>query len=114
MLDLVDGLAADAAALCSELHPPAQPGTRIRRDGRPVSEHVTSRLLTTNGVLEQERRLIDWATDAVEPVPVVDPEACQAAVATAIGGHGELVLVVGPAGAGKTTATRAGVARLRA
>jgi conjugative relaxase-like TrwC/TraI family protein len=113
LLDLVDGLAADAAALCSELHPPAQAGTRTRRDGRPVSEHVTSRLLTTSRVLEQERRLIDWATDAVEAVPVVDPHARQDAVATAIAGQGELVLVVGPAGAGKTTATRAGVARLR-
>ena len=112
LLDLVDGLAADAAALCTELHPPASTGVPVRRDGRPISEHVTTRLLTTAPVLEQERRLIDWASIAIEPVPAVPTDERQAAVAQAIGGTDQLVLVVGPAGAGKTTATWAGVARL--
>lgn len=114
LLDLVDELAADAAGLCSELHPPALPGTRVRRDGRPISEHVTKRLLSTGTVLEQEQRLLEWAAKTVTPVPAVEPGARQGAVAEAIGGHEHLVLVVGPAGAGKTTATRAGVSRLRA
>lgn len=114
LLDLVDDLASEAAALCTELHPPPSIGMPTRRDGRPISEHVTTRLLSTNPVLEQERRLLDWAQAAVEPVPAVRSESRHEAVADAIGGNGDLVLVVGPAGTGKTTATRAGVDALRA
>ncbi len=112
LLAFADELAAEAAGLCTALHPPVA-GSRTRRDGRPTTEHVTRRLLTTGPVLDQERRLLDWATASVEPHAPADGQDRQRAVADAIGGIGRLVLVVGPAGAGKTTATRAGVDQLR-
>ncbi len=93
-------------------HPHANSGARAQA-GRWISEHATTRLLSTGIVLEQEQRLLDWAAKAVGHVPAVEPAARQDAVAAAIGGHDNLVLVIGPAGAGKTTATRAGVDRLR-
>lgn len=85
----------------------------VRRDGRPITEHVTSRALTTDAVLAQEARLLVWADTAIDPAPVVGPAERQTAVAHAISGTGPLVLVVGPAGAGKTSAVAAGVEQLR-
>lgn len=113
LLSLVDDLAAEAAGRCVELHPPAEAGVPVRRDGRPITEHVTSRALTTEAVLAQEARLLGWADTAIDPAPAVDPIDRQRAVAGAIAGTGRLVLVVGPAGAGKTSAVAAGVEQLR-
>lgn len=113
LLALVDDLAAEAAGRCVELHPPPEAGVPVRRDGRPVTEHITSRALTTDAVLTQEARLLGWAATAVDPAPGVDPTDRQQAVADAIAGTGQLVLIVGPAGAGKTTAVAAGVEELR-
>lgn len=114
LIELVDDLAGEAAGWCVGLHPPADVGLPCRGDGRPVSEHVTDRYLTTTAVLKQEGRLIDWANDAVEPAPTTIGGDRQAGVAEAIRGQGRLVLVVGPAGAGKTTAVRSGAAGLAA
>ena len=114
LVDLVDELAAQASGRCVELHPRADPGVPCRSDGRPVSEHVTDRYLTTTAVLEQEGRLIDWATNAVEPAQGTLGGDRQRVVADAISGHGRMVLVVGPAGAGKTTVVRTGAAGLAA
>ncbi|CAN5720432.1 hypothetical protein BH20ACT2_BH20ACT2_19970 [soil metagenome] len=114
LIEMIDGLAAEAAGRCVELHPPAPAGVPARGDGRPVSEHATDRCLSTAGVLAQEERLLDWAITRLEPAPAADGGDRQRAVAHAIGGMGRLVLVVGPAGAGKTTAIRAGVDALRA
>jgi len=113
LLALVDDLAVEAAGRCVELHPPAEAGVPLRRDGRPITEHVTSRALTTEAVLAQEARLLSWADTAVDPARDVDTSDRQRAVADAIAGFGRLVLVVGPAGAGKTTAVAAGVEQLR-
>lgn len=113
LIAFVDDLAAEAAGRCVELHPPAEAGVPVRRDGRPITEHVTSRALTTDAVLTQEARLLSWADSAVDPAPAVDPADRQGAVAEAIAATGRLVLVVGPAGAGKTTAVAAGVEQLR-
>jgi hypothetical protein len=114
LVELIDDLATEAAQRCVELHPPAPPGLAVRRDGRPVSEHVTDRHLSTTGILDQEQRLWTWARRHTSAVPDVDGTARPAAVADAIAGHGTLVLVVGPAGTGKTTAVRAGTDQLRA
>ena len=105
LVGLVDDLAAEAEARCQDLHPPAAPGTPRRADGSAVTEHVTDRQLTTDAVLEQERRLLSWAKSAIHPQPpiagpAVDPQHTAAA---AVAGKNELVLVVGPAGTGKTT-----------
>jgi conjugative relaxase-like TrwC/TraI family protein len=113
---MVDELTDRAAARCVELHPPSTAGTLSRRDGRPVSEHVTDRRLTTSAVLAQEVSLLEWATAAVERSgpPAAAGRDAQAVAARAVAGHAGLVLVVGPAGTGKTTTLVAAVDRLRA
>ncbi len=113
LLALVDDLAAASMGRCVELHPPPETGVPVRRDGRPITEHVTNRALTTDAVLTQEARLLGWADTAIEAARDVDPTERQQAAAGAIAGTGRLVLVVGPAGAGKTTAVAAGVDQLR-
>jgi conjugative relaxase-like TrwC/TraI family protein len=119
LVTLVDELAATAAARCIELHPPSLPGVALRADGRPVSEHVVDRQLTTEAVLVQEHRLVAWARSAVRqpavPIRHVDAAGLDEALATAargVAGNTPLVLVIGPAGAGKTTMLSAAVAAL--
>jgi hypothetical protein len=112
---LVDELTDRAMARCEELHPPAPAGTPRRRDGRPISEHVTDRRLTTPAVLAEEAALLHWATTAVDHTTTPTAgEDTQEAAARAVAGHANLLLVVGLAGAGKTTALAAAVDRLRA
>jgi ATP-dependent exoDNAse (exonuclease V) alpha subunit len=113
MVELVDELAAEAAGRCLGLHPPARGAVAGRFDGRPVSEHVTDRRLTTRAILDQEAALLRWARQAVGVVPAAAGEDAQVAAARAVAGTHRLVLVVGPAGAGKTTMLRAGIAGLR-
>jgi conjugative relaxase-like TrwC/TraI family protein len=121
LVDLVDDLAEDGASRCEELHPPPQRGIARRSDGRPITEHVVDRRMTTRSILAQERRLLDWARAAVaEPgaqtAPVHAPglDAVQLEAARAVARTAELVLVVGPAGAGKTTMLAAAVRSLAA
>jgi conjugative relaxase-like TrwC/TraI family protein len=106
-LDRLAGLAIDR---CVPLGP-----TRVgptRRDGRPITEAVTDRLFTTAAVLDQETDLQRWALNsATAPNRSLEPQ--QAAIA-AMTGHDALVVVVGPAGTGKTTTTAHAVATLRA
>jgi ATP-dependent exoDNAse (exonuclease V) alpha subunit len=112
LVALVDDLAERAARRCVELHPRASADAPRRRDGRPISEHVVDRRLTTPPVLAQERRLLDWAEAAIgHPGPYDDP---QAAAAAAVAGTDRLVLVVGPAGTGKTTTLQHAAEQLRA
>ena len=96
-----------------DLSPPVPPGVGLRRDGRPTIEAATERILSTPAILEQEaailaaadRRLAGGGADAP-----IDSEAAQvltrpqADAAAAVAGNRQLVLVVGPAGTGKTTA----------
>jgi hypothetical protein len=101
---LVDELATEAAGRCVELHRAAPAGTACRWDGRPLTEHVVDRQLTTAAVWRQEARLVSWAGTSVAST-LSSPEGDkQVAVAGAVAGSGSLVLIVGPAGAGKTTA----------
>lgn len=116
---LLDALAERAAARCVELHPPSPLGAPKRRDGRPVSEHVTDRALTTRAILDQEARLLTWARQAVggdgRGSAVIDAPGLtesQGKAAAAVAGEADLVLVVGPAGTGKTTALAAAVEAL--
>lgn len=98
----VDRLAAAAEAQCVPLGPPTE-GESRRRDGRPVTEAVTDRRLTTQVVLDQETDLQRWAFANSTPLgPATDP---QRGAADAMASHQPLVLVVGPAGTGKTTTT---------
>jgi hypothetical protein len=85
----------------------------VRSDGRPVSEHVTDRLLTSAAVLEEELALQRWGAAHAQPAEA-QPGDAQEADARAIAGYQRLTLVVGPAGAGKTTAVRQAVDAIRA
>ena len=121
LVSLVDSLATAAAGRCTELHPLAPADTAWRADGRPVTEAVTDRRLSSPAVLAQERRLLAWGERRVRrgaeaPAPVggegLDDE--QRAAAAAVAGSAPGVLVVGPAGTGKTTTLAAAVATMRA
>ena len=113
-----------AAERCVDISKPIPPGALLRRDGRPVTESAIDRALTTQAILDQERSLIEWADHRFEhdgpdePAAVdrsdVDLTLPQADAACAVAGHADLVLVVGPAGTGKTTALRPAVEQLRA
>lgn len=108
----IDRLAALAEQLCTALGPERNDTSQHRADGRPVTEHVTDRLFTTPAVLAQERELQRWATQHARPVTTTnDP---QRAAALAIAGHDQLVVVVGPAGTGKTHTTAVAVGALQA
>ncbi len=114
----LDALATEVIVQSRSLDPPAG-ASRVRAsDGRsiwadPVETHATS-----DHVLAQEDRILSWSTEVQEPSSTtsdVGDEALdpgQRAAAEAVAGDDRLVLVVGPAGAGKTTMLRAAVRRL--
>jgi len=113
-----------SAGRCIDISRPVQPDALLRRDGRPVSESVLDRALTTQAIIDQEAALIAWADRRLAYDGADEPEAAsrsaitmnvaQAEAAAAVAGHDDLVLVVGPAGTGKTTALAPAVAQLRA
>jgi hypothetical protein len=89
-------------------------------DGRSVWVEPTSPHYTSPTVLAEEERILTWtnAAQLVEPQPsaTVDTyglDVLQADAAAAVAGRDRLVLVVGPAGTGKTTMLRAAVDDLR-
>ncbi|MEJ7582990.1 MAG: MobF family relaxase [Acidimicrobiales bacterium] len=107
----IDRLAEMAEARCVALGPERTDTTRHRRDGRPPTEHVTDRCFTTGAVLEQERELQRWVE-----VSTVQPQSgrdSQEHASAAMAGYAPLVLVVGPAGTGKTRTTAHAVNTLR-
>lgn len=106
----IDRLAALAETRCVALAPERHDTSRHRRDGRPMTEHVTDRQFTTPAVLTQEHDLQDWAARNAPRVGMVGDR--QTAAARAIAGRDRLVLVVGPAGTGKTHTTARAVAAL--
>jgi hypothetical protein len=101
--------------------PAQRPPARRRPAGVGVRRRPS---LTTQAILDQEHDILDWAEhrlDAggdVEPAAIdrsdVDLNVAQADAASRVAGHEQLVLIVGPAGTGKTTALRPAVAQLRA
>jgi conjugative relaxase-like TrwC/TraI family protein len=105
----VDRLVHLAIGRCVALGP-EQAGP-CRADGGPVAEAVTDRLYTTPAVLDEEQALQDWARrSAAATDHTLEPQ--EAAVA-AMTGHDPLVVVVGPAGTGKTTTTGTAIRHLR-
>ncbi len=73
-------------------------------------EHVTDHRLTTDHIIDQEQDLQDWAQASTTTVPATgDP---QATAAQAIVGADGLVVIVGPAGTGKTTTIARAVTEL--
>jgi len=113
MVEIVDRLAGAAMARCIELHPPELASVPLRRDGRPVTEHATDRRVSTEAILTQEARLLSWAQRSVGAAPsLTDAQDAQRSASEAVAGADRLVLVIGPAGAGKTTALAMAVAEL--
>ena len=123
--DAVESLADWIATnRCVDISAPVPANSLLRRDGRPVSESAVDRALTTQAILDQEHDLLDWAErrldagGAVEPAAIdrsdIDLNIAQADAASRVAGDEQLVLIVGPAGTGKTTALRPAVAQLRA
>ena len=125
MVELLDTMTAQTIQEhCVDISRPPSDGHRLRRDGRPVTESAIDRALTTPEILAQEERLLAWAERRVAHDPTECPEAAhrpsveltgpQAEAAASLAGDADLVLVVGPAGTGKTTAVAPAVAQLQA
>ncbi|MGH3452561.1 MAG: MobF family relaxase [Haloechinothrix sp.] len=98
---------------CTTLDPPSERSRRRASDGRSIWIAPIEPHLTTEGVLAQEERILLFAIDAhdtpARPSPTLDRtglDVLQAAAAAAVSGDDALVLVVGPAGTGKTTTLR--------
>jgi conjugative relaxase-like TrwC/TraI family protein len=95
---------------CVDLDPAETQTRRRASDGRSVWIEPSARRHTSEAVLAQEEHIISWAIDAQLDLPrpsttitgdELDP--MQAEAAADVAGHDRLVLVLGPAGAGKTT-----------
>ncbi|MCP3856217.1 MAG: relaxase domain-containing protein [Actinomycetia bacterium] len=125
VVELLDGLTDLATSRhCVDISRPIPDGVPLRRDGRPTSESVADRALTTPEILAQEERLLAWAERRHTRVGVdsahapnrspIELSGPQAQTAAAVAGDTDLVLVVGPAGTGKTTALAPAVAQLQA
>ena len=99
---------------CVDISRPIPAGVELRRDGRPVTEPAVDRALTTRSILDEEEGLVAWAhhrntTHQGRSYPWVTLDRRglsdgQAAAVSAVIESGGLELIVGPAGAGKTTA----------
>lgn len=121
--DLVAQLERDAGALAErsmeELAGPLPDGVAVRSsDGRPAWESPLQRRFTTTRVVEEEERVAQWAHrrwSTPGRAGAVDGQGLdhgQFAAAAAVAGEAELVVVVGPAGTGKTTALRPAIEAL--
>jgi conjugative relaxase-like TrwC/TraI family protein len=107
-LTVLERAADRAVEQCVDLDPPGSTARRAS-DGRSVWIDPTAPGLTGEEVLLEEEAIVAWAIGAQldDPAPstTVDTEGLdvvQADAAAAVAGHNPLVLVVGPAGAGKT------------
>ena len=108
--------------LMVDLSPAIPDGAVLRRDGRPITESAIARVLTSPAILAEEQRIASWAqqrlsqpaTDkpAVLAPALTDLDHAQLELAAAVAGNRALVLAVGPAGTGKTTALKPAVAQL--
>ena len=113
-----------ASSRCLDISRPIPAGARLRRDGRPLTESAVDRALTTRLILDEEEELIGWAerrkhqgVDRGRARPIRFAEHLtpgQTAAVDAVVHGGGLELVVGPAGAGKTTTLAAAVLDLGA
>lgn len=113
--DLIDTLDEMADAItrdrCLDISRPIPSQVPVRRDGRPITEPAVDRTLTTRSILDEEEELLARAQHRIESRPQRRPKVHlvnhlspgQRDAVAAVAGHGGLELIVGPAGAGKTT-----------
>jgi conjugative relaxase-like TrwC/TraI family protein len=106
--DALERAADHVIAQLVDLDPPIATSQR-RSDGRSVWIEPTAPRYTSEAVLAQEESIITWAMAAhagpPSPSNTVDRtelDVLQAEAAASVAGDDRLVLVVGPAGAGKT------------
>ncbi len=104
---------------CIDLDPDDPHSRQRGSDGRSLWIEPSARHHTTHEVLAQEDHILTWAIDAQLDPPArsttingVGLDLMQAEAAAAVAGHDRLTLVVGPAGAGKTTMLRSAVSDL--
>ena len=125
LTEAIDRLAADAAnRRCVDISRPIPPGAKLRRDGRPITESAVDRAFTTRAILDEEEELIAWADGRQNRAAIgTRPQAIrfvgdltpgQVVAVAAVAGDRGLELIVGPAGAGKTTTLAAAVLNLAA
>jgi conjugative relaxase-like TrwC/TraI family protein len=112
----IEQWASAIIAHCVELDPTDSSQPRRTSDGRSLRHEPISPHITTAAILAEEELIASWAlaSQADDPQPSTTVEAehldvLQADIAAAVAGHDRLVLVVGPAGAGKTTTLRAAI-----
>ena len=111
--DVVERAPDRIVATCVRLDP-VTPGGPVRvSDGRSISIAPCEPHLTHAGILAQEERILTFAVAADERPPEPSRtltreglDVLQADAAAAVAGRDQLVLVVGPAGTGKTSALR--------
>ncbi len=101
---------------CTSLDPKLVSHGSRASDGRSIWIAPIEPGHTSDAVLAQEERIIAFAIDAHQhaerPSPTVDAaglDVLQVGAARAVAGHDRFVLVVGPAGAGKTAMLRTAV-----
>jgi ATP-dependent exoDNAse (exonuclease V) alpha subunit len=105
---------------CIDLDPP-DATQRRDSDGRSLWIEPTAPRFTSQAVLAQEERIVTWALDA-QPDPASPSttvhqaglDVFQADAAASVAGDDRVVLVVGPAGTGKTRMLAAAVNDLQA
>lgn len=105
---------------CVDLDPDER-SRRRRSDGRSVWVEPTAPHVTSDAILAEEETVLAWAMEAQaddpRPSTTVDRDGLdvmQADAAAAVAGTNRLVIVVGPAGAGKTAMLRRAVDDLTA
>lgn len=103
-------------AVCAGLDPEGPSGPARASDGRSTWLAPTEPHLTTPAIVAQEERILAFAAEALRepssPSRTVERgglDVLQADAAAAAAGGDRIVLVVGPAGTGKTTALRRAV-----
>jgi conjugative relaxase-like TrwC/TraI family protein len=101
---------------CTSLDPPELRGRVRASDSRSIWLAPSEPHLTHDRILAQEEHILAFALDAHErptqpslTLASHGLDACQTDAAVAVAGRDRLVLVVGPAGTGKTTALRRAV-----
>ena len=61
LTEYVQALADEAVKTrCADVSRPVPDGAALRRDGRPITEAVVDRALTTQAILDEEEYLLDW------------------------------------------------------
>jgi len=109
----VENAVDQVVGVCAGLDPEGPSAPVRASDGRSLWLAPTDSHLTTPAIVAQEERILAFAADAQREPPSPSQtvehnglDVLQAGAAAAVAGSDRAVLVVGPAGTGKTTALR--------